>query len=56
MRLKVVQIFPLGPMVRVRVQVSEVPAVGLLPIGERRFHVPAKMHIAAVNASRDILG
>ena len=39
MNLKILQILPLCPMIWVRVQITEVLAVGLLPVGKLGFHV-----------------
>lgn len=50
--LQIVEILALRPVIRMRIQVSEIPAVGLLPVGELRFHHETTMHIEPVNASR----
>ena len=38
MLFEVVQILALGPMVRVVIQVAEILAIGLAPVGDLRFH------------------
>ena len=35
---EIVQILPLGPVIRVVVQIAEILAIGLAPVGGLRFH------------------